>query len=221
MFGFLNIDGPFYKTLTKITNYLILGVVWVIACIPIFTIGPACTALYSTHHKVIKNGNGYVWSTFWQQFRANFKQGFLLGLIMLVILGILGADIYIMLRMGAMQKPAILILLLAFGVVCVTWLQYWFPYIAHIEDPIKTVLKNTLIMTFAHLPQSIVILIVFGLCVALNVFVPALAMSITLIASPIIYCIFTYKSFVRVFSNYWDMTDGNAAFEEKQREEEV
>lgn len=220
MFGFLNFDGPFYKTLTKITNYLILGVVWVIACFPIFTVGPACTALYATHHKVIKNGNGYVWSTFWQQFRSNFKQGFLLGLIALVILGILGTDIYIMLRMGAMQKPAILVLLLVLGVVCVTWLQYWFPYISHIEDPIKTVLKNTLIMTFAHLPQSILILIVFGLCVVLNVFVPALVMSITLIASPIIYCIFSYKSFVRVFSNYWDMTDGNAEFEEKQQEEE-
>ena len=221
MFGFLNIDGPFYKTLTKITNYLILGVVWLIACAPIFTIGPACTALYAAHHKVVKNGNGYVWSTFWQQFRANFKQSFLLGLIMLVIVAVFALDFYFMLIMGNAGKMDMLIIIFAvMAVLGVMWMQYWFPYISHIEDPVKTVLKNTLIMTFAHLPQSILILLVFGICAVVNIYVPALALSITLIASPIIYCIFTYNSFVRVFSNYWDMTDGNAEFEEKQQEEE-
>ncbi len=220
MFSFLNIDSPFYKTLSKITNYLILGLVWVIACIPVFTIGPACTALYSTHHKVIKNSNGYVWATFWQQFRANFKQGFLLGLVMLVILLVFGFDFYFLFIMSDANNMNLLTIIFAvMAVLAVMWMQYWFPYISHIEDPIKTVLKNTLIMTFAHLPQSILILLVFALCLVINVYVPALVLCITLIASPIIYCKFTYKSFVRVFSNYWDMSDGNDEFEEKQQEE--
>ena len=221
MFSFLNIDSPFYKTLGKITNYLILGVVWLIACIPIVTIGPACTALYATHHKVIKNGNGYIWGSFWQQFRANFKQGFLLGLIMLVILVIFGIDFYILLIFqGANNMNLLTVIFAVIAALVIMWMQYWLPYISHIDDPIKTVLKNTMIMTFAHLPQSILLLLVFGICVVVNVYVPALVLCITLIASPIFYCICTYKSFVRVFSNYWDMTDGNAEFEETQQEEE-
>lgn len=221
MFSFLNIDGQFYKTLSKITNYLILGFSWVLACIPIFTIGPACTALYSAHHKVIKNGNGYMWGTFWQQFRANFKQSFLLGLIMLVILAVFGADLYILLVLGNANNMNILtVIFTVMAILGVMWMQYWFPYISHIEDPIKTVLKNTLIMTFAHLPQSFKILIIFALCVIVNIFVPALALSISLVASPIFYCMFTHKAFVQVFSNYWDMTDGNAEFEEMQQEKE-
>ncbi|MBQ8768507.1 MAG: YesL family protein [Oscillospiraceae bacterium] len=220
MFSFLNIDGPFYKTLAKISNYMILGVMWVISCAPIITIAPACAAVYAAHHKVIQNGNGYIWKTYWQQFRSNFKQSFLLGLIMLVILTIAGGDIYILYRMGAEQKPAFLTVILVISAICVMWMQYWLPYIVHIEDRIGTVLKNTLIMTFAHLPQSILILAVFALCVAINLFVPTLALTITLILSPIIYSLCTYKSFVRVFTNYWDMTDGNAELEEKQLEEE-
>lgn len=220
MFGFLNIDGPFYKTLTKITNYMILGVAWVISCFPVITIGAACTAAYAAHHKVIQNGNGYIWQTYWQQFRANFKQATLLWLVMLLVAGVFAADFYIMYRMGAAQKSAILTVFAVIGLFCVMWMQYWFPYIAHIDDPIKTVLKNTLIMTVAHLPQSILLLVVFALCVAINVFVPMMALTITLILAPILYCLLTYKPFVRVFSNYWDMTDGNAELLEKQLAEE-
>ncbi len=221
MFGFLNIEGKFYKTLSKITNYLILGLAWFLACIPIFTIGPACTALYSAHHKVIKNGNGYIWATFWQQFRANFKQGFLLGLIMLVILAVFGADLYILFVLGkANHMDALTVIFTVMAALAVMWMQYWFPYIAHIEDPIRTVLKNTLIMTFAHLPQSLFILIVYAICVVVNLYTPALVLCITLILSPILYCLCTYKSFYRVFSNYWDMSDGNDEFEAKQQEEE-
>ena len=220
MFGFFNIDGPFYKTLTKITNYMILGVLWFISCIPVVTIGAACTALYSAHHKVVVNGNGYVWQTYWEQFRANFKQSFFLGLLMLVILAVLGVDIYIVFMLqSANQVNVLTVLFTVIAVLAVMWMQYWFPYIAHIEDPISVVLKNTLIMTFGHLPQSILLLVVFGICVALNVFIPI--NPICAIGAPIIYCLFTRKTFFRVFSNYWDMTDGNAEFEENQKEKEA
>lgn len=220
MFGFLNIDGPFYKTLAKITNYMILGTMWVLGCTGVVTISASCAAAYAAHHKVIQNGNGYIWRTFWQQFRANFKQSTLLGLIMLVILGLFGADVYIMARMGAGQKPAILALFMALSLVCIMWMQYWLPYIVHIDDPLNTVLKNTLIMCFAHLPQSILILLIFALCVAINVLVPLPALPITLIVTPILYHLLSYGRFVRVFTYYWDMTDGNADLEEKMAQEE-
>ena len=220
MFGFLNIDSSFYKALTKITNYLILGVVWVISCVPVITVGAACTAVYAAHHKVIQNHNGYIWNTYWQQFRANFKQSTLLWLLMLLIGGFFAADFFILFRMGATKESAFVTVLAILGVVIVMWMQYWFPYIAHIDDPIKTVLKNTLIMTAAHLPQSILLLVIFGLCVAINVYVPVLALTITLILSPIVYSFLSYGRFCKVFTNYWDMTDGNADFEEMQQEAE-
>lgn len=218
MFGFLNIDGPFYKTLAKITNYAILGVLWLIACIPIITVGASCTALYAAHHKVVKNGNGYIWRTFWEQFRSNFKQATLLWLIMLLLGGFFAADFYLLFMMSGGQQ-GILIIFGILAAVCVMWMQYWLPYIVHIDDPIKTVLKNTLIMTVAHLPQSILLLAIFALCVIINFEVPPLAWTVTLIVTPIIYCLLSYGRFCKVFTNYWDMTDGNEAFLEKQLEE--
>ncbi len=221
MFGFLNIDGPFYKTLAKITNYMILGFMWLLGCIPIITIGASCTALYAAHHKVVKNGNGYIWRTFWEQFRSNFKQATLLWLIMLLLVGFFAADFYLLYMLtDANHIKTVMTVFLIFVGLCVMWMQYWFPYIAHIDDPIKTVLKNTLIICFAHLPQSIVIVVVFAALLFVNFGLDPMPFFIILgPLSPIIYCLLTYGCFRRAFSNYWDMTDGNAALEEKQLEE--
>ena len=60
---------------------------------------------------------------------------------------------------------------------------------------------------------------IFALCVIINFEVPPLAWTVTLIVTPIIYCLLSYGRFCKVFTNYWDMTDGNEAFLEKQLEE--
>lgn len=230
MFGFLNIDSPFYKTLSKITNYAFLGLLWVLSCIPIVTVSAACAAAYGTHHKVIKNGNGYLWGTYWQQFRANFVQSTLLGFIMLIFLGIFVMDLYFLLLMGALSKPFILVVFLVLVALCLMWMQYWLPYIVHIDDPIGKVLKNTFIMCILHLPRSVWLLISALLSLAINISLPlsvilefpplAYSASITLILTPVLYSLLTHRTFVRVFSNYWDMTDGNEEFLEKQLEKE-
>lgn len=230
MFGFLNIDSPFYKTLSKITNYALLGLLWVISCVPIVTISAACAAVYGTHHKVIKNGNGYMWDTYWKQFRANFWQATLLGFIMLIFFGIFLIDVYFLLLMGALTQPFILVVFLVLVAICVMWMQYWLPYIVHIDDPIGKVLKNTFIMCIMHLPRSIWLLISILLSLAINISLPlsmileypplAYSASITLILTPVLYSLLTHKTFVRVFSNYWDMSDGNDEFEEKERARE-
>ena len=219
MFSFLNIDGKFYKTLSKITNYAILGVLWVISCAGIITIGAACAAVYAAHHKVIQNGNDYIWDTYWQQFRTNFKQSTILWLIMVLLGGFFAADYYLLFMMSGGQQ-GILIIFGILAAVCIMWMQYWLPYIVHIDDPIKAVLKNTLIMTVAHLPQSILLLAIFGLCAIINFEVPPLAWTVTLNITPILYSYLSYGRFCKVFTNYWDMTDGNADFEEMQLERE-
>ena len=219
MFSFLNIDGKFYKTLSKITNYAILGVLWVISCAGIITIGAACAAVYAAHHKVIQNGNDYIWDTYWQQFRTNFKQSTILWLIMVLLGGFFAADYYLLFMMSGGQQ-GILIIFGILAAVCIMWMQYWLPYIVHIDDPIKAVLKNTLIMTVAHLPQSILLLAIFGLCAIINFEVPPLAWTVTLIITPILYSYLSYGRFCKVFTNYWDMTDGNADFAEMQLERE-
>ena len=43
---FLSIDSKFIAFLTRVADLMILNMIYVLCCIPIFTIGAATTALY-------------------------------------------------------------------------------------------------------------------------------------------------------------------------------
>lgn len=216
MFKFLNLDSPFYRFLAKLTNYMILGVTYVISCIPIITIGAASTACYITHHKVIENDQGYVWQTYWQQFRANFKKGTLLWILMLLLTAFLVADCLITYMFSVKGTPSyyLFILMVVLSGIFITWMRYWFPYIAHVEDPIRTVLKNTLVMCIIHLPYSICIAAIYAVSAFLIIlfsFNP-----VAIVFAPILYTVVSYRAFTKVFINYWDMSDGYTDEEETE-----
>ena len=204
----IDVYGPFYKFLAKFTNYLILGVLWILASLPVITIGAANTAMYSTNHKVIQSGNGYMWKTFWAEFRSNFKQATLMWLIMILITVFLAADCYFAYILSGVGGMGILLaVFLVMSAIFLAWSQLWFPYISHIEDPIRVVLKNTLIMCFAHSGQSLLLLILLVICAAILLFLPINPVSI--VGVPILYAVFSYKRLFRIFINYWDMDDGH------------
>ena len=79
-----DVEGPVIGFLTKAGELLLLSFVFTLCCVPIITIGPACTALYSTVVKNIRHSRGYPLREFFTAFKKRFKQSFIAGLIMLV-----------------------------------------------------------------------------------------------------------------------------------------
>ena len=66
--NFLAYDSPFMIKVRKITDHLLLGMLWVIASIPVVTFGAATTSAMLTAQTVIHNGEGKLWRSFWQNF---------------------------------------------------------------------------------------------------------------------------------------------------------
>ena len=74
------------------------------------------------------------------------------------------------------------------------------------EDPIRTVLKNTLVMCIIHLPYSICIAAIYAVSAFLIIlfsFNP-----VAIVFAPVLYTVVSYRAFTKVFINYWDMSDG-------------
>ena len=94
MGGFFDVDGKVYRFMEKITNCLIVSILWTIFSLPIITIGASSTALYYTVYKVIRNDTGHIWREFWNAFKNNFKQSTFLWIIFLLIIAFLGVDCY-------------------------------------------------------------------------------------------------------------------------------
>ena len=66
-------DSPIVSIAEQISEVIIAGFLWLIACIPIITIGPASAALYYTIVKVVRKKHSTVTIAFWHSFKENLK----------------------------------------------------------------------------------------------------------------------------------------------------
>ena len=71
----LSEDSPIVSIAEQISEVIIAGFLWLIACIPIITIGPASAALYYTIVKVVRKKHSTVTIAFWHSFKGKFKAG--------------------------------------------------------------------------------------------------------------------------------------------------
>ena len=108
-----NYDNKFFRGISVLVDCVIISVCWMLMCIPVFTIGAASAAMYDTVHKTIRRDKGYVWSGFWKSFRENFKPATKAWLIHLLILIVLGGDLYI----TSQALPVLIVILPALAAI--------------------------------------------------------------------------------------------------------
>lgn len=58
-----------------------LNLIYLLALIPIVTFGPATAAMTKVCRNWSQERNAFVWSDFWDAFKKNFKQSFVMGLV--------------------------------------------------------------------------------------------------------------------------------------------
>ncbi|MCD7709701.1 MAG: DUF624 domain-containing protein [Clostridiales bacterium] len=194
-----DLDNKFYRGFNKVIDCVIISVVWLVFCIPIFTIGAATTGLYYTVNKSIVQGKGYVWREFWHSFKGNFKQSTLVWLAFLAVGAVLGADTYIMylFAQSGERWGAFFVVFIVLVAVEVAWLNYVFPYIARFTDTTKNVFKVTSALAFAHLPATFLMLVLFVIvAIVVYLFPPVL------VFVPSVYMIGISKTIEAVFKKH-------------------
>lgn len=79
MRGIFNMEGPVMNFITKITYSAYLNILWLVCCLPIFTIGASTTALFYVTLKVVKNEENSLTKAFFHSFKENFRQSTITG----------------------------------------------------------------------------------------------------------------------------------------------
>lgn len=192
-------DGKLYQILSKITDAVLLGVLWLLCSVPLITIGASTTALYHTVDKVMCQEEGHLWKEFWKAFRRDFKQATVLWSI-LIVLGLAvvwGCVAAYSFFLADDEMSIAIIIFVVYAVGISAWSQYWFPYLATFEDSTGTILKNTISMAIGNLKSSVMLLLVFALTVIAAYLLPPL-----LIVLPVLYMWTVQKIIERVFSKY-------------------
>lgn len=147
-------DGWVYRILNKLVEFILLNAIFLITCIPIFTIGCAVTSLYSTTRNMIKN-EGYLVKGYLKNFKENFKKSTVVWLIMLAILLVLVLDFWILSVEGRRGMDWIRTI---FTVILILWYMiyiYVFPLMSKFENTIKNSMKNALIISMTRIAFTI------------------------------------------------------------------
>lgn len=132
---------------------------FLIACIPVFTYGPAKNALYACTMKWARKEDAG-WSDFFREFKSNFRSGFLPGLFMLVLIVIACADFlfaYSEYGNRFMQIVSVIVIIILFP-----FEEQALLFQACFGCTFRELLYNTLILCLSH-PLRVVIGAVFML----------------------------------------------------------
>ncbi len=171
VFGY---DGVLGSFVNAITDVLCLSLLWLLFSIPVVTIGSASSALYYAVQKAFREDEGHPIRLFWQSFRANFKQTALLGLVYVPLAIALTISCwygYAFYSAGSLQL-GLLIAIVVFLAVVLTWGCYAFPYIARFEDRTNTVIINCIYLMLRRPVHSVLALAVLAGAAALIISVP-------------------------------------------------
>lgn len=150
---FLSYDSPLVSILRRLIDYFLVGLLWIIASVPVITGGAAFVAALQTMRTSIQKDEGHVFSTFWEQFRAEFKQATILWLLQLALSALLFLN-FCLIRDNEMhillQIPGYIAIVAVF-----LWIQLWFGYLSNFEDSIKVLLRNTFLMALSSLGRTL------------------------------------------------------------------
>ncbi len=156
-------ENKFFRIVTKIIHMIFVSFLWLLCCIPVFTIGASTSALYYTVERNIKHDLGYPAQMFFRSFRRSFRQSTIVWLVLFGLFLILTFDWTFFTNYGNDGHPAFLslryIIAVMIGIELVCFL-YVFPYIARFEIPLRQAVKNSFLLVIRH-PRKLILICVF------------------------------------------------------------
>lgn len=158
-------NSPFWKAMGRVFDVFVLNILWLLCCLPVFTIGPATTALFYSLFGIIRGDGGYVSRDFFKSFKQNFKQGVKLGVPMTLLGLFLAADMYLCYHSGRGIYSFFLFFFIVIFVLWVAVTLYAFPLLSKFERTNKEILIWAFTLCIKHFPKTIYMM--FTLLVAL------------------------------------------------------
>jgi len=147
----------------KLFDVVALNLVFIIVCIPLVTIGPAISALYYASVKSIRRDRSYPIKEFFKAFKRDFKQSFIVGLILVLAAAIIYVDIRFVVDYIKNNFTAMRYVYLVIGMVISFISVYIFPLISRFSLKISGLFRLSFYLAIRHLLTTIVsIILLFG-----------------------------------------------------------
>ena len=145
-----NTDNLFMRICEKILDLVTVNLLFLLSCLPFVTIGIAKISLYETLFEIKGARRVKVTAMYMQAFRKNWKVGFKLGLLELLLVGISLFDLVLFWKQETMLFQ--MLKATCIGVIIFTSLLFLciYPLAAKFEMTVKDLLQTGLIMVSLH-----------------------------------------------------------------------
>ena len=154
-----NIDSPFMRLLSDISDLIVLNLLWLLCCLPVITIGASTSAMYYVAFRFVQHKGGSIRQEFLRAFRQNFKSATILTIIAILFIAVEGTVFYLLYFLKIPGRSVLLgiqivqVLLLSLSSV------YWFPQVAKFENTTKQYIINSFILMLRNLLKTFLILL--------------------------------------------------------------
>ncbi len=218
-----DLESPLMTGLNKFADLVILNLLTIVCCIPVFTIGASITALHYVCLKIVRDEETYVVKGFFKSFRQNFRQATIIWLIELVIIGIQILDFYLMGHSGITFPAWLPSALLAVDALIFSLGIHVFPLLARFENTVSRTIKNSVMVGILALPRTVLMVIVCAVPVVLVYFFEQVLAPFLLligISGPAFVCALIYNKTFKRFEPKQEDKDPDEWFVEPLEAEE-
>ena len=162
--------------LRRMFDLMVLNILWLLCCLPVFTFGPASSALARVMITLVRGGSEAVAKNFFIAFRRDFGRAVVLGLIGLLGLAIAVSDILFALSLSGGMKILFLIVAVLVCSLVFSYLAYIFALHAFFENSIAGQIRNALSLAAASPMDTLAIWLCFAVPVAAILLLPRIVL---------------------------------------------
>ncbi len=180
-------DTRIYRWLDAATDFLLLNLLWLAACLPVVTIFPATAAMFGVVRDWVRGKEGGVFGAFVLRFRQNFWQSLVIGVLWALFGGALVLDFLIANGLSGAAQVALRSLLVPAALLYLLASAFLFPVMVHYETRWTSVPKNALLLAVGRLPTTLACLVVVAVAATLVFFVPLLVLVLGSVTAHVVY----------------------------------
>ncbi len=196
-------NSPVIAFFNKLTDLILLNILWILCCLPVVTAGAATCAAYYVTITSIRCGDGYVLRRFFGAFKSSFAPVTPVWLGLLAAGFILAADLFFWNHFGGVFGKVMLMVSIAMAILLWTWSLWIFPVFAKFSGKRRELLKNAAAFAVGYLPYTVIVLAITGVVMYVNL-VSLVANSIMLFVGFALLIYVNSFFFYRVFMNHMD-----------------
>lgn len=157
---FFSPDSIAMRFLTLLCNLMYINLLFIIFSLPLFTMGAAFSAMYSTLFKMLHGDDPFIGKTFVKAFKSSFKQATTMWLPIAIFEILFVIGIYITLFIldpmyNMLQYP---LSISFFLLLCIS--NYIFPQIALFNQTNSVTLKNAVLLAISNFPTTLFMIVV-------------------------------------------------------------